>query len=119
MSVFEYVEEKNGPKDMTRAKRKDIIAAQQANLSRVRFANSIPAVLSVICEHAIDLGWIIENPAKGVRKVATPKEKQKPHIPWADDAVSKWRAEARPLPLLIFELGVGSVQRPGDLIDFT
>ena len=34
-------------------------------------------------------------------------------------AVRKWRAEAEPLPRLIFELGVGTAQRPGDLVDFT
>ncbi|WP_240643594.1 site-specific integrase [Paracoccus siganidrum] len=116
--VLLYIEEKNGAKDMTRVRRKDVIAAQQANLHRVRFANSIAAVMSVLCEHAIDIGWIRENPAKGVRKIATPKEKQKPHIPWTDEAVAKMRAEARPMPRLIFELGVGSVQRPGDLVEF-
>lgn len=116
--VFEYFEEKNGPKDMRSLRRKDVIAGQQANAHRVRFANAIPAVLSVLCEHAIDLGWIDRNPAKGVRKLETPKEKQRPHVPWTDAAVAKWRAEAAPLPLLIFELGVGTVQRPSDLIAF-
>jgi len=29
------------------------------------------------------------------------------------------RAEAEPLALLIFEIGVGTVQRPGDWVDFT
>ena len=28
------------------------------------------------------------------------------------------RAEGKPLPRLIFEIGVGSVQRPGDWLDF-
>lgn len=117
--VLIYIIEKNGPKDMTRLERKDVIAAMQANKSKSRFANSIPAVMSVLCEHAIDIGWIKKNPAKGARRMRIPKDKQKPHIPWTDEAVSKMRAEARPLPKLIFELGVGSVQRPGDLVDFT
>jgi integrase len=44
-----------------------------------------------------------------------PAEKRKPHIPWTDEAVAKWRAEARPMPLLGMELGIGTAQRPGDL----
>ncbi|WP_420010613.1 hypothetical protein [Tateyamaria sp.] len=43
-----------------------------------------------------------------------PKARQKPHLPWADWAVKKMRDEGEALPLLIFEIGVGSVQRPGD-----
>jgi len=116
--VMIYIEEKNGAKDMTRLTRKDVIAAQDKNRHRVRFANYIPQVMSVLCEHAIDLGWIKENPAKGVRHIKTPDDKKQDHIPWTDAAVAKWRTEAAPLPRLIFELGVGSVQRPGDLIGF-
>ncbi|MGC9370298.1 MAG: tyrosine-type recombinase/integrase [Paracoccaceae bacterium] len=112
--VLLYIEEKNGSKDATRLIRKDVIAAMEKNRHRVRFANYIPQVMSVLCEHAIDLGWMKDNPAKGVRRLATPDSKKQPHIPWPDWAVEKWRAEAAPLPRLIFEIGVGSVQRPGD-----
>ncbi len=116
--VLEYITGKNGDKDMTRAKRSDILAAMDANRHRVRFANAIPQVMSVLCEHAIDLGWRADNPAKGTRRLVVPVEKRKPHIPWPDDAVALWRAQARPLPRLIFELGVGSVQRPADWCRF-
>ena len=116
--VILYIEEKNGAKDMTSLTRKDVIAAQDKNKDRVRFANYIPQVMSVLCEHAIDKGWIKANPAKGVRWIKTPDHKKRDHIPWTDSAVKKWRAEASPLPRLIFELGVGSVQRPSDLLGF-
>jgi hypothetical protein len=116
--VLIYLDEKNGGKDATRLQRKDVIAAQHANRHRSKFANDIPAILSVLCEHAIDIGWMASNPAKGVKKIPTPKEKQRPHVPWTNEAVAKWRALASPLPRLIFEIGVGSVQRPGDWVDF-
>ena len=112
--VLLYIEEKNGPKDCTRLIRKDVIAAMEKNRHRNRFANYIPQVMSVLCEHAIDLGWMKANPAKSVRRLKTPPEKRQMHIPWPDWAVEKWRAEASPLPRLVFEIGVGSVQRPGD-----
>ncbi|QFT45431.1 Tyrosine recombinase XerC [Roseivivax sp. THAF40] len=116
--VLTYIEEKNGRKDMTRLQRRDVIAAQEANLQRPKFANDIPAIMSVLCEHAIDLGWISANPAKGVRKKPIPEERQRPHVPWTDEAVAKFRAEANPRALLIFEIGRGSVQRPADWVDF-
>jgi integrase len=116
--VFTYILEKNRDRDATRCSRKDVIAAMEKNRHRVRFSNYIPQVMSVLFEHAIDIGWMRSNPAKGVRKLSTPKDRTRPHIPWPDWAVEKWRAEAFALPRLIFELGVGSVQRPGDWVKF-
>ncbi len=112
--VFLYIEEKIGGRDVRRLIRKDVIAAQEANRHRTRFANYIAQVMSVLVEHAIDVGWMKDNPAKGVRQMKTPADRSQPHIPWPDWAVDLWRAEASPLPRLIFEIGVGSVQRPGD-----
>lgn len=116
--VMDYLLEKNADKDMTRLKRADVLAAMQANKERVRFANYIPQVMSLLCEHAIDLGWLTSNPALKVRRIKTPADKKRTHVPWTDEAVAKFRAEAGALPLLIFELGVGSVQRPADLTRF-
>ena len=105
-------------RDHTRLIRKDVIEAQEANQHRIRFANYIAQVMSVLCEHAINIGWLARNPAKGVDKMKTPDNRKQPHIPWTDDAVAKMRAEAAPLPRLIFEIGVGSVQRPDDWTKF-
>ncbi len=116
--IMEYISGKIGTRDVRLLTRKDVIAARDANLHRTRFANYIPQVMSVLCEHAIDIGWRSDNPAKGVRAVKTPEERRQPHLPWTDQAAAKWRAEAQPTPLLIFELGVGTAQRPGDLVGF-
>ncbi|WP_246003882.1 tyrosine-type recombinase/integrase [Histidinibacterium lentulum] len=114
-----YIEEKNGARDMTRLQRRDVLAMMEKNTHRTRFANYVAQVMSVLCEHAIDLGWIKANPVKGVRLKKTPTEREQPHVPWTNAAVERWRAEAAPLPRLIFEIGVGSVQRPGDWPGFT
>lgn len=116
--VIDYMLEKNAQTEVPKLRRADVLAAMQANAARVRFANYIPQVLSVLCEHAIDLGWITANPAKGARRLATPPEKRREHIPWTDEAVAKWRRDAKPIPRLIFEVGVGSVQRPADWVRF-
>lgn len=117
--VMDYLREKIGTRDVKVLTRTDVIAAQKANAHRTRFANYIPQMLVVLCEHAIDLGWITHNPAKGVRALKTPEDRKKQHVPWPNWAVDKFRAEADPLPRLIFEIGVGSVQRPSDWLLFT
>lgn len=116
--VLDYVLEKNASKEVPKLKRADVLAAMEANRHRVRFANYIPQVLSVLCEHAIDLGWLDMNPAKGARRIKTPADKRRVHVPWTDAAVATWRELAKPLPRLIFEIGVGSVQRPADWVRF-
>lgn len=116
--VMLYLREKIGPRDVKSLTRSDVIAAQKANSHRTRFANYIPQMLVILCEHAIDLGRIANNPAKGVRALKTPQHRKKEHLPWPDWAVDKFRDEASDLPRLIFEIGVGSVQRPGDWVGF-
>lgn len=116
--VMDYLREKIGTRDVKALTRADVIAAQKANAHRTRFANYIPQMLVILCEHAIDLGWMANNPAKGVRALKTPEHRKKEHVPWPDWAVEKFRAEADDLPRLIFEIGVGSVQRPGDWVGF-
>lgn len=116
--VMTYLREKIGNRDVKALTRADVIAAQEANAHRTRFANYIPQVLVVLCNRALDLGWIRDNPARGVRALKTPPERQREHWPWPDWAVEKFRAEANELCLLIFEIGVGSVQRPGDWVGF-
>lgn len=112
--VLTYMLDKNGNRDATNLRRKDVIAAQKNNLHRARFANLIPAVLSVVCEHAIDIGWLEANPAKGVKKVEIPEEKRRPHVVPSDHVCAEFRAKAELLPLVMFEIGVGSVQRLSD-----
>ena len=116
--VLRYLQEKIGSRDVGRLIRKDVIAAQDANRDRTRFANYVAQVMSVLCEHAIDIGWRADNPAKGVRALKTPEERRSPHVPWTDSAVALFRAEASAEARLIFELGVGSVQRPTDWTKF-
>lgn len=118
-SVLIYLEDKNGAKDMTRVTRPDVIAAMEKNRHRTRFANYIAQVMSVLCEHAIDIGWIGSNPAKGVKLLKTPESRKRPHVPWPDWAVAKARAEMALDSLLVIDLGIGTAQRPGDLPGFT
>lgn len=117
--VLDYLVEKIGKRDVSRLTQADIYDAMDKNTHRVRFANYIPVAISMIAKEVIRKRWLTDNPAKGIERLNVPKNRRQPHIPWPDIAVQKWRAEAGPLERLIFEIGVGSVQRPGDWVCFT
>lgn len=116
--MFEYLQEKIGTREVDRMTQADIYDAMDANKHRVRFANYIPQALNILFKQAIKRRWRTDNPALGIEQLKVPKERRQPHLPWPDWAVERFRSEAVGLPCLIFEIGVGSVQRPGDWIEF-
>lgn len=79
-----YLREKIGSHDVKELTRSDVIGAQKVNSHRTCFANYIPQMLVVLCEHGIDLGWNQSDPAKGVRALKIPTERQREHLPWPD-----------------------------------
>ncbi|PCH74989.1 MAG: integrase [Rhodobacteraceae bacterium] len=117
--VFQYLDEKIGKTDVSRLTQPDIYDAMDKNKHRVRFANYIPTAISMLSKFGIRKRWRLDNPALDVEPLKVPKGRKKPHTPWPDWAVDRMRAEAEPVARLIFEIGVGSVQRPGDWIGFT
>jgi len=117
--VFQYLEEKIGKSDVSRLTQPDIYDAMDKNKHRVRFANYIPTAISMLSKLAIRKRWRLDNPALDIDQLKVPNTRKKPHLPWPDWAVERMREEGEPLACLIFEIGVGSVQRPGDWIGFT
>ncbi|MCL7464509.1 tyrosine-type recombinase/integrase [Phaeovulum sp. NW3] len=117
--TFTYLEERIGKRDVRQLTKADIYNAMDKNTHRVRFANYIPVAISMLAKLGQRKGWLKDNPATDIELLKVPEDRKKPHIPWTDAAVETWRREAFDLPMLIFELGVGSVQRPGDLNAFT
>lgn len=112
--VLAYLSEKIGKRDVGRLTQADIYAAMDKNRHRVSFANYIPVAISLLSKLLIRRNWLAQNPAYRIESLAVPEARKKAHIPWTDDAVAKFRAEALPVPRLIFELGIGTVQRPDD-----
>ncbi|UWS06793.1 tyrosine-type recombinase/integrase [Phaeobacter inhibens] len=111
--VLSWVREKIGSKAVAGIKRKDVIRARDANAETVRFANYIVQVVRILMEHAIDLGWRDDNPAKGVSLL---KADTKPREPWPPEMIEKFRAAADGRALLVFELCLGTGQRIGDVL---
>lgn len=110
--VIAYILDKNGSYDVRRVRRSDVIKARDANADRPRFANYVATMLSILFEHAIDLDWIRENPARGVKHFPPGEGYQ----PWPDWLIRNYRAEAEGVDLLAFELLLGTGQRIGDVL---
>lgn len=111
--VLSWVKEKIGPLPVDRMQRKDVIRAQSVNAERQRFANYIVQVLRILFEHAIDLGWRTDNPAKGVSLLKSTAPRREA---WPRAMVDAYRAAADGRALLIFELCIGTGQRIGDVL---
>jgi len=103
---------------VTRLNPTDIYEAMDANEHRVNFANYIPVAVSLLAKIARRKGWRRDNPTAGIEKLEVPEERKKPHVAWPDKAVKKMREKGQGLARLIFEIGIGSVQRPGDWVGF-
>lgn len=112
--VLAFITDRYGNLDPA-AMRKVHIVDQQDALSG-KFARDFVNVISVLLWVATEIGWRDDNPAREIARKEP--ENKKPHVVWTDQAVAKFRAEASALPLLIFELAMGTVQRPDDLTRF-
>lgn len=96
--------------------RRHVLRAQAENRERLRFANYIVQVLSVLFEHATDLGWVKHNPAKGIRLLRG--DGDGPHRPWTPEALEAYEAAAPggSRARTVQELCIGTGQRIGDVL---
>ncbi len=109
--VMDLIGEWLGEMDASRYPRPEVIRMRDENARRPRRANYCVQVMSILMEHAIDLGWRNDNPAKSVKKL----KGQGGYRPWRVNEIEAYRAAADQLGLLIFELHMGTGQRPGDV----
>ncbi len=112
--LMDFIAERYGNLDPAKMRKVHIIEQQEALDGK--FARDFVNVISVLLRLAAELGWRDDNPAKGITRKATTIKA--PHVVWTDEAVAKFRTEAAPLPLLIFEIGIGTIQRPDDWTRF-
>lgn len=113
VKVLEFFRERFGELNPQRMQRKDVIRLRDSNADRIRFANYCVQIIRILFEHAIDLGWRSDNPAKGVQLL---KSNAKPREAWPDRLIQKFRQTATDRELLLFELCVGTGQRIGDVL---
>jgi len=114
VKILEFFRDRFGDLDPGKMQRKDIIRLRDINSGKVRFANYCVQIIRIIMEHAIDLGWRPDNPAKGVQLL---KSQAKPREPWPAEMIHAFRNTARDRELLLFELCIGTGQRIGDVLE--
>ena len=110
---FKYLEEKIGPFDPASLRRRHVIDMRDSMADKPTTAKRRVGALSVLLEHAINIGWCDRNAAKGVE--ALPSNRA-PRKPWPADLIEAARAAADPETLLLFEMLLGTGQRISDVL---
>ncbi|WP_109468830.1 site-specific integrase [Albibacillus kandeliae] len=113
--TIELIREKNGSRDFTKLRRKDVIAARDSYAHQWRKANAMVEQLSILARHAIDLEWIATNPAQGVEKL-----KGGSYEAWPQSKLAAYEQHCLEYGLrferTIYELCIGTGQRIGDVV---
>lgn len=112
--VLSFIEDRMGSLQPARMERRHIIRLQEDNADTLRFANYLVQIMRLLFEHAIDIGMVKENPAKGIALI---KSDAAPRVPWPQEKVDAFR-ELVPFGTrqrLLFELLLGTGQRIGDV----
>lgn len=112
--VCVYLKSKYGGTKVTEWQRKHVIQLRESNRDRHHFSNYCVAIIRVLFEHAIDLGWLEHNPARGVEKTKSPKP---PRKPWPQHLIEAYRQAATGRELLVFEMCLATGQRIQDVLD--
>ena len=110
---FAYLEETAGHIDPATLKPAHIYEMRDALREKPTDANRKIGALSTLLSYGVRLGWMDRNPADGVEKL---KGLRPPREPWPEAKIKSFREKAAPLPLLIFEMLLGTGQRIGDVL---
>ncbi|EDM70793.1 phage integrase [Roseobacter sp. AzwK-3b] len=111
---FLYFRDKIGLVDPASIRRRHVNDMRDALSATPTTANRRVAALSVLMNHAIDIGWVEHvNPARGVKQLDGTKTREA----WPVDMVEAFRTAATGQTLLLFELLIGTGQRIGDVLN--
>ena len=94
-----YFNEVAGNLDPTKLKRVHVNDMRDALADKPTDANRKIAVLSVLMEHAINIGWMQHNPVKGVNRLDPTGVKR---LPWPQDMIDAFRDGADERTLLLY-----------------
>lgn len=107
---------KNGKLDVRNFRRKHAIATRDALQRTWSKANERIAVLSALCNHAVDLEWIERNPVVKIAKLQGGE-----YEPWPENMLQSYERftdshDGLDVARTIYELAIGTGQRLGDCI---
>ena len=111
--VLAWIVSRFGDVEAKLVRQQDIVRAQDKQSGKIRFANYIVQVFRVVMSYGVRIGWLKDNPAKGIPMLETQAEARQP---WPPAVIDRYRAAATGRALLIFELCLGTAQRIGDVL---
>lgn len=107
------IEERAGPTDIRAFRRQHLVKMRNDLQQTPGAAHMMLAVFHVLFEHAIDLGVLTTNPARGVKRL---EYDQNAHKPWPAWAIDRFRESVTGSTRTAFELALGSGQRMSDVL---
>lgn len=110
---FRYLEEKIGPFDPASIKPHNVYDMRDSMADKPTTSKRRVSALSVLMQHAVQIGWIDRNP---IHKFEHLKTKKAPRKPWPQDLIDAARAKAPPDTRLLFEMMLGTGQRISDVL---
>ncbi|MFG6083631.1 tyrosine-type recombinase/integrase [Paracoccus litorisediminis] len=110
---FKFFEEKMATVDPATLRTVHVYEMRDALKDTPTDASQKVGALVTLLNHAIKIGWLDTNVAKGVPKL---KGKREPRGPWPAEMIEAFRAVAPADTRLVFELCLGSGQRISDVL---
>ena len=113
---FDYFCDVMGNIDPAKLRRSHVVRMRDALAEKPTDANRKIGALSTLMEYGKDVGWVRDNPVHGTRRLLPSGP---PREAWPVNKIAAFREAAPALPLLIFELCLGTGQRIGDVLRMT
>ncbi|WP_298354592.1 tyrosine-type recombinase/integrase [Rhodoblastus sp.] len=100
----------------------DWVAKLRDEIARKRgrwMANYSLTVLGIVFDHARERGWMRDNPARNIRRVARDKSSPQANRPWSEEECRVVLAEAKPYLRVPIALAMFLGLRKGDVLRLT
>ena len=113
-STLNWILDRCGKTLVKKMTRPSVIAMRDARKDAPSSANKNLIMMTILLDHAADLGWVTVNAAKGVKKLDLDPDLREP---WTDGEIEAFHEIADPRSSLVLELCINTGQRLDDVLD--
>lgn len=115
-NIVERFRNEHGNKPVSKMEARHIRAIMNGKASTPDAANRLLGMISLLMDHAVDIGMRPDNPCVGVKRL---RHKSEGHATWAESDIATFRARwpKGSRERLVFELALNTGQRRGDLVE--
>jgi integrase len=114
-NILERFRNEHGAKCVAQMEPRHVRAIMNAKASTPDAANRLLGMISLLMDHAVEIGIRSDNPCVGVKRL---RHKSDGHATWAESDIAAFRANwlKGSRERLVFELALNTGQRRGDLV---